>query len=119
MKKRKIVSALVTLASALPGCVSNKTDFNNTKMYFDSSLPHPVSIWASDHDGIKQVTLSNRDGLVFVDNLNDSFIKNPTGYSVPIEINIEDGKYKVNITDKNGNIFTKQFTIKGSEITHP
>ena len=84
MKRNKLGMILGLGTSFLFGCNLDRKDFEQTRMSNSLYENNVASIWAADYNGIDIVKLYDREKVLFTDELDWCYIKNPTGVLVRI-----------------------------------
>ena len=117
MERSRSTRLLCTGLTLIASCVSTKNAFDETRLYHDPET-NRSSIWAVDYDGIARITL-RRTEQIWVDNLDDTYIEDPTGKLTRLPFGLTNGTYSIGVYDTEGNYFEKQFTKTDVAITHP
>jgi len=123
MEKNKIlrsaVGSLVGLAAAVGGCsqyVHQCGGHDETSVLGYVSNMGAFHIVASDIQGIKSIELYDNKGNLI------SSVAEQSGEKrnhQEITIDISDGRYRLKVTDLDGNVISRKFTKKGKELTPP
>ena len=135
MEKRinKLGKLAVGLMSLVSGCSLEKKAINKTQLFYNPQ-DKSASIWVVDYDGIKEVTLSDDEKILFRDQLEWTYTNCPHMVSVTIGADraqkgvyvdeklkegLPDGKYTAGVRDIKGNYFEKRFIKEQNRIVSP
>ena len=139
MKNNSLPALLEIGAALFGGCSLQQRAIDETSLYYDpSGTNYNFSIRAADPDGISKVYLLDENRkILFSEDPRDEYFPSPTsvlvfgdtrvtGESIFLDEfvkrnngKLSDGRYFVEVIDKEGNRFEKEFTKKDDKITCP